>query len=77
MLNFNSIIFYLLHVKKFGYAIIESVLLSGAKPTEGGHASQQVSQAIWRQIGASNIQLLQLGLLPFDGLHMLAQQSCN
>jgi hypothetical protein len=54
-----------------GYAIVEAILLPGAKPTKGGHPSQQVSQTIWRQISASNIQLLQLGLLPLDGLHML------
>jgi hypothetical protein len=56
-LKFQSSLLITRH-KWFSYAIVEAILLSGAKPTKGGHASQQVSQAVWRQISACNIQLL-------------------
>lgn len=55
------------------YAIVEAILLSGAEPTKSGHSSQQVSQTFWCQICAGNVQFLELGLFPLDGLHMLAQ----
>ena len=54
------------------YAVVEGVLLTGREPAQSGQSGQQVRQAFSRQIRARNIQILQLGLFPLDGLHVLA-----